>query len=114
MFSNYLKISFRNIASNKTFSVINIFGIAYGVATWLLIMLYITDEASYDQHHNNDDRVYQVAFISGANKETWAAAPGPLSWALKNDLPKVEEVTRLLTFPDIQVMTLKVNQPSKS
>jgi putative ABC transport system permease protein len=114
MFSNYLKITFRNLARNKTFSFINIFGLAAGLATCLLIMLYIKDEASYDQHHINGDRVYRVAFMSGANKETWAAAPAPLAWALKNDLPEVEEVTRLLTLPEIQVMTLKVNQPSKS
>lgn len=107
MLFNYLKITFRNLARNKTFSFINIFGLAAGLATCLLIMLYIKDEAEYDQHHKDGDRIYRIA-STASNGESWAAAPAPLAFTLKNDMPEVEEITRLFTFPDIQQLTLKV------
>jgi putative ABC transport system permease protein len=113
MLINYLKIAFRNLARNKTFSFINIFGLAAGLATCLLIMLYIKDESSFDKHHKDGDRIYRIASVT-SNGENWAAAPAPLAFAAKNDLPDVEEITRLFTFPDIQSLTLKVKQPSKT
>src|SRR5688572_10911671 len=113
MHINYLKITFRNLARNKTFSIINIFGLAAGLATCLLIMLYIKDESEFDQHHKGGDQIYRVASIT-SNGESWAAVPAPLAFALRNDLPEVEEITRLFTFPDIQNLTLKVKQASQT
>src|SRR5882762_244504 len=111
MLRSYLKIAFRNLTRNKVFSFINIFGLAAGLATCLLIMLYIFDESSYDKHHKNGDRIFRIASVSatGGKGETWAAAAAPLAGALKNDLPEVEQVTRLMTFPDIETMLLKYN-----
>jgi putative ABC transport system permease protein len=113
MLINYLKITFRNLARNKTFSIINIFGLAAGLATCLLIMLYIKDESEFDKHHKDGDRIFRIASAS-SNGESWAAAPAPLAFTLKNDLPEVEEVSRLFTFPDIETMTLKVKQASQT
>ena len=113
MISNYFKITFRGLARNKAFSFINIFGLAVGLATCLLIMLYILDEASYDKHHQYRGRIYRVASVNEKG-ETWAAGPGPLAWGLKNDLPEVEQATRLLTFPDIETMLLKYKHNSES
>src|SRR5688572_1499752 len=96
MLINYLKITFRNLARNKTFSIINIFGLAAGLATCLLIMLYIKDESEFDKHHKDGDRIFRIASVS-SNGESWAAAPAPLAFTLKNDLPEVEEVSRLFT-----------------
>ena len=113
MFKNYFKIAVRNLARNKAFSFINIFGLSAGLATCLLLMLYIFDESRYDKHHKDGDRVFRVASKTGKG-ETWAAGPGPLAWGLKSDLPEVEQSTRLLTFPDIETMLLKYEQPEKS
>lgn len=113
MLINYLKITFRNLARNKTFSFINIFGLAAGLATCLLIMLYIQDESGYDKHHKDVDQVYRIASTS-SNGESWAAAPAPMAFALKNDMPEVVEITRLFTFPDIQVLTLKVKTATQT
>src|SRR5688572_7666770 len=113
MLFNYLKITFRNLARNKTFSFINIFGLAAGLATYLLIMLYIKDESEFDKNHKDLDRIYRVA-STASNGESWAAAPAPLAFALKNDMPEVEEITRLFTFPDINQLTLKVNKGSET
>ena len=94
MFTNFFKIAFRNLARNKVFSFINIFGLAAGLATCLLIILYITDELSYDKHHKDADRIYRLAYST--EKEDWSAQPAPVAAALKSDFPEVEEVTRLI------------------
>ena len=113
MLKNYFKIAFRNLARNKAFSFINIFGLAAGLATCLLIMLYIFNESSYDKYHKDGDRVFRIASTSGKG-ESWAAGPGPLSWGLKNELPEVEQSARLLTFPDIATMLMKYQSSSES
>lgn len=106
MLKNYVKIALRNLARNKGFTFINIFGLAVGLATCLLILLYIFDESSYDKHHQNGDRLFRIAAKTGKG-ETWAAGPGPLAAGLKMELPEVEQSTRILTFPDIETMLLK-------
>ena len=105
MLKNYLKIAWRNFKKNKAFSFINIFGLAVGLASCLLILLYIFDEAGYDKHHTNGDRLFRIATVSNKT-DTWAAGAGPLAFALKNNLPEVEQATRLMTFPDIAKMLL--------
>ncbi len=104
MIRNYLKIAFRNLARNKAFSFINIFGLAVGLATCLLIMLYIFSETGYDVQHKAADRIFRIASqastLTGSAKEKgWAATSAPIAWGLKTDMPEVEEVTRLLKFP---------------
>ena len=106
MLKNYFKIAFRNLTRNKAFTFINIFGLAAGLATCLLIMLYIFDESRYDKHHKDGDLLFRIAAKTGKG-ETWAAGPGPLAAGLKNELPEVEQSARLLTFPDIETMLLK-------
>ena len=113
MIKNYFKIAFRNLSRNKAFSFINIFGLAVGLATCLLIMLYIFDESSYDKHHKDGDRVFRIASKTDKG-EGWAAGPAPLAAGLKNDLPEVEQSTRLLTFPDIATMLLKYEHNAES
>ena len=60
MFKNYLKIAWRNIRKNKTFSIINITGLAIGLSCFLLIALYVMDELSYDKFYPNADRIYRI------------------------------------------------------
>jgi len=61
MFKNYLIIALRNIKRSKIYSVINIFGLAVGMACCIVIMLFVQDELSYDRFHENADRIYRVA-----------------------------------------------------
>ncbi len=109
MFTKYFRIAFRNLWRHKSFSLINILGLATGLATCLLIMLYIMDESSYDRQHRDLDSLYRIASVTGTG-ETWAAGPGPMAAALKNDLPEVEQSARLMTFPDIETMLMKYGQ----
>jgi putative ABC transport system permease protein len=112
MIRNYLKIAFRNLARNKAFSFINIFGLAVGLATCMLIMLYIFSETGYDTQHQGADRIYRIvgrgSTMTGELKDKpWAAVSAPTAWGLKADMPEVEEVTRLLKFPSFDKMLLK-------
>ena len=112
MIKSYFKIAFRNLSRNRAFSVINIFGLAAGLATCMLIMIYIFDESRYDKHHQDGDRLFRIA--SKTKEGDWAAGPGPLAAGLKNEFPEVEQVTRILTFPDIETMLLKYDSKSGS
>ena len=60
MFKNYFIIALRNLRKQKGYSIINIFGLAIGLATCLLITLYVTDELSYDRYVANANRIYRI------------------------------------------------------
>jgi putative ABC transport system permease protein len=85
MIRNYVKIAWRNLLHNKVYSFINIMGLMIGITTCTLIALYVTDEASYDQHHRDGERIYRIA--SEVKGEKWVAAPGPMAAGLKRDFP---------------------------
>ncbi|TAE28570.1 MAG: FtsX-like permease family protein [Candidatus Kapaibacterium sp.] len=100
MFQNYLKIALRNLARQKGYSAINIIGLALGLATCLLIALYVTDELSYDGFHANKDRIYRI--ISGLdNNQTQMfranLTPPKLASYLKENHNEVEMTARFLT-----------------
>jgi len=113
-----VKIAFRNLSRNKAFSFINIFGLAAGLTTCTLIMLYIFDESNYDAHHKNAEGIYRIATIAnqlGSVKEKpWAAVSAPMAWGLKADMPEVEQATRLLKFPTLDKMLLKYQHGNES
>lgn len=111
MLRNYFKIVYRNLARNKIFSFINVVGLAVGLATCILIMLYIFGELGYDRHHADAGRIYRIATIAdplgSVRSKPWAATSAPTAWGLKSDFPELEQVTRLLKFPTIDKMLLK-------
>ncbi len=97
MFKNYLKIAVRNLWRNKTFSAINIFGLAVGIATCLIITLYVQNELSYDRFNKKADRMVRVTFYGevGGEKMKEASVMPPVAQTLLDDYPEVEEATRL-------------------
>jgi putative ABC transport system permease protein len=104
MFTNFIKIAFRTLARNKVFSFINILGLAAGLATCLLIILYITDELGYDKRFEDADRIFRIAYST--EQGDWSSQPAPVAAAMKNDFPEVEEVTRLVKFPNMDDVLL--------
>ena len=92
MLQNYLTIALRNLRKHKTFSFINIMGLAIGISTCLLILLWVVDELSYDRWNENFERTYRVAgeVKFGGTHNTFAVAPSPLASALINDFPEIE------------------------
>jgi len=96
MLKNYLTASLRSLWKNKGFSTINIAGLAMGIATCLLIILYITDETGFDSYNSNAGRIYRVnnEVKLGDNRFDMAQAPGPQGPAIIKELPQVEQYTR--------------------
>jgi putative ABC transport system permease protein len=96
MIKNYLKIAWRNLVKNKTFSLINISGLASGLACFILIALYVADELSYDRYNDKAGRIYRINadIVFGGNKLHLAVASDPMGAALKKDYPQVEEYVR--------------------
>lgn len=98
MFLNYMKIAFRNIFKQKTYSFINILGLAIGISVSLLIFLWVMDELSYDKFHKNSDTIYQVyekQHYSDQRVFSVTATPYPLAPALKEEFPEIIRSTRL-------------------
>lgn len=94
MFGNYLTVAYRNLTRNKLFSLINISGLAIGLAACFLIVQYVLFEISYDRFHPNADNVYRV-LLHGKNDLSAASYPG-IGPALEADFPEVEESARML------------------
>jgi putative ABC transport system permease protein len=97
MLKNYLKIAWRNLWKNKTFSVINIAGLAVGLACFILIALYVTDEISYDRYNTKADRIYRINsdIRFGGTDLKLAVCSDPMGATLKKDYPQVEQYTRI-------------------
>jgi putative ABC transport system permease protein len=88
MFKNYLKIAVRNIERYKGFTFINIIGLSISIACIILILLYVHHEMSFDDYHQDVDRIYRVALNLGENEI--ATVSGPLADTLKSEYPEVE------------------------
>ncbi|WP_460474831.1 ABC transporter permease [Emticicia fontis] len=99
MIRNYLKIAWRNLLKNKTFSLINISGLAIGFSSFILIGLYVVDELSYDQFHEKADRIYrlQADIRFGGTDLRLAVSADPAGAVLKKDYPEVEQYVRFYT-----------------
>lgn len=97
MLTNFFKIAWRNIVKNKTFSFINIFGLAMGLACFLLIAMYVFDELSYDRFQDKADRIYRINsdLNFGGSDMKLAVTSDPLGATLKKDYPEVEQFTRI-------------------
>ncbi|QNF32616.1 ABC transporter permease [Adhaeribacter swui] len=106
MFQNYLKIAIRNLLRHKAFSAINIFGLALGMATCLVILLFVQNEWSYDRFNTKADRIVRVVFrgsIQGENMEEAHVMP-PVAQTLRTDYPEVQEATRLRNYGSPRVI----------
>lgn len=98
MLKNYFKIALRNILKQKFYSFINVAGLSIGIASCLLIILYVNHELSYDRFHKDADRIYRVDLHGKiANQEIFTATTcAPMAQALENEVPEVENATRIL------------------
>src|ERR1700712_5476460 len=97
MLYNYIKIAFRNLWRHKGFSLINIIGLAVGMSAFLLILMYVSFELSYDQYHPKRDQVYRLNVnIKSANDLLkFSVSSAPMGPAIRADFPEVLETTRI-------------------
>jgi putative ABC transport system permease protein len=100
MFRNYLKISWRSLMKNKTFSFINIFGLSVGLACCMLIVLYLYDELAFDSYHKNIKQLYQVGttFITDGKEDRFPAEPAVMAENMKRDFPEIEQTARMVVL----------------
>ncbi|RLD19197.1 MAG: hypothetical protein DRI71_12210 [Bacteroidetes bacterium] len=112
MIKNYLIIAFRNIIKRKVYSLINIAGLAVGLAVVILITLFLADELSYDKFHKDADNIYRIAWMSG---DPQTRTPHPMALALVRDFPEVINAVSLtpLWGPGLTVRTFSVKVPEK-
>ncbi|MBS1602904.1 MAG: ABC transporter permease [Bacteroidetes bacterium] len=105
MFRNYLKIAFRSLRKSKGFTALNIIGLASGLAVCLLIVLYVTDELSYDRYNINADRIYRIDEDSYINNTQYDAATTSkfLGPAIVASFPKIQQMVRLRNPGDLLV-----------
>jgi len=96
MFKNYLKIALRNLKRHKGYSFINIVGLAIGLSSAILILLWVRDETSYDRFHANAGDIYRVLqeVKFSDHETTWAITQGPLGPGLEKDFPEVVRAVR--------------------
>jgi len=100
MFKNYLKFSFRNLLRQKTYSIVNILGLALGLSCCIIIFKFVLSEVGYDAYHPHGDRLYRVTTITEmlSSGERWNNALSSILWgpAMKKDFPEVENFSRIV------------------
>ncbi len=105
MIKSYIKSAVRNIKRNKGYSIINISGLAAGLAAFILISLYVQYEFSYDRYHKNADRIYRVIQHQPGknymNSDYFGWTQGPLAPTLMEEYPDVEAAARLNYFSKV-------------
>lgn len=104
MISNYIKVAVRQLLKNKTFSLINIFGLSVGVACCVLLAIFIQDEFSYEQSFKDHDRVYRIysVFSKDGKTDVFPRTSPPIAMDLLDVLPEVEQATRSVDPPEVQ------------
>jgi len=100
MLKNYLKLTFRNLFKHKVFSLINIAGLAIGIACSILIILFVTSELSYDKFHQKANRIYRLAVRASIGdtkiKQTYSSA---ITFkTLLQDFPEIEQGVKFLNI----------------
>src|ERR1700685_2273425 len=98
MLKSYLKTALRFLLKNKTFSLINIFGLAAGTLCCLYILLFVQDQYSYDKHHKDAADIFRITTTTEqpADRRTGPPCSPPIAPAIKNDFAEVERYTRVI------------------
>lgn len=96
MFKTYFKTTFRNLWKNKTYSFLNIFGLAVGIACAALIFLWVEDELTYNHYFSNRDNLYNVKDQQTYDGTTFTfdATPGPMAQGIKAEIPGIKNTAR--------------------
>ena len=114
MLYNYLKISLRHFAKNLSFSLVNLFGLAFGLAAALAVLFFIQDELTYEYFHSKADRIVRVntVDIEEVDQLKLGTTPNKAAFFIKENFPEVAEVTRVFSHNFGQ--TASVNYEDKN
>jgi len=105
MFKNYLKITLRNLKKHKGYSFINIAGLSVGMACFVLILLFVQYEFSYERHHELANRIYRVNVEQHRPDSVFRAqtSPVPLAPTLQAEIPEIAAFTRFQSIGNTMV-----------
>ncbi|MCB0670151.1 MAG: ABC transporter permease [Saprospiraceae bacterium] len=106
MLTNYLKIAFRNLKRNRTYSIINLLGLTIGTACCVYILLFVQFHRKFDKHHTDGDRTFRVITDLDISNDGdilhLATCSPPIPFAMKDDFPEVEQATRVVSHPSLE------------
>ncbi len=100
MLKNYFKVAIRSLRKRKGYTLINVLGLATGMAVCLLIVLYIQSELGYDSFHKNGDNIYRVVLERKypGRSTSYSMIPQSIGEAIQHEYPEVQQCTRLFNF----------------
>jgi len=108
MLRNYLKIAFRNLWRDKSYTIINVIGLSLGITCAILIFLLVNHHASFDNYHKNPDQTYRIVsdLSFGEQNIQTPGVPRPVPTALREDVPELAQVAEIQQMYDL-VVTLE-------
>ena len=92
MIINHLKVAFRNILKQKAYNILNVIGLAVGIASGLIIALHIREELSYEKSFSDYENIYRL------HREGWAKSSPLLATEIKEVLPEIEAIGRFSSY----------------
>ncbi|MTI38563.1 ABC transporter permease [Fulvivirga lutimaris] len=112
MFKNYIKIAFRSLLRQPGYTSLNIIGLTVGIASSLIILLYIFHETSFDNQHSNGDRIYRLSteITAPDGSFKWAHMTSRAAFTVKNEYPEIEQAARMQGLSRQSSMRFEFNQ----
>ena len=114
MLQNYFKIAWRNLTTQRSYTLLNILGLSVGMAGGLLIFLFVRYHLSTDRHHTKFDRIFRVVtdmHLDDGSVEYYPEAPLPMAQALRTDFSQVEQAAFLMMNRELTVTYQKNGKP---
>jgi len=101
MLKNLLKTAVRHIRKHSGYSILNIIGLTLGITSALFLIIYVSDELSFDKYHEKGDRIYRVSskITETDDQFTWIFAQIPMGPQVVQDYPEVESFVRFINMP---------------
>src|SRR5512137_1415733 len=101
MLKNLIKTAVRHILKHFGYSILNILGLTIGITSALFLIIYVSDEVSYDRYHEKADRIYRVSskITEPDDQFTWNVAQIPFGPQVVQDYPEVESFVRFINMP---------------
>ena len=109
MFKNNLKIALRNLLKYKAFSLINISGLAVGIACFIMLAVWVQDELSFDRFHDNINELYRIIRIAGeeSDRNEGSGTSFVLPTILKERFPEIKDFSRYVQLSSLQPSIVK-------
>ena len=101
MIRNLIKTAVRHILKHPGYSFLNVLGLTLGITSALFLLIYVSDEVSYDRYHEKADRIYRVSsrITETDDQFTWIVAQIPFGPQVAQDYPEVEAYVRFFNMP---------------